>query len=126
MLSSKEIKKIRNKERCGFRGKKVRYSLWRARYNVAWEHCHRALALRICKDNDLNVEDYLSQEKRNPWEHTYNNLQNLGFYMLTASYKEVLGDSGLLDQSVIEDFCHDLENKYVEVLEHGENHDLES
>jgi len=29
--------KTRNKERLGYRGKKQRYSVWRAEYNKKWE-----------------------------------------------------------------------------------------
>lgn len=29
--------KIRNKERLGYRGRKQRYSVWRAEYNKKWE-----------------------------------------------------------------------------------------
>lgn len=91
------IRKIKNKNRPGFRGKKLRYSVWRACNNKTWEIANESMARRICEDNDLNVEEHLSAEKRNKWEHTYDDLRKKGYYA-NVSIKEMIGDSGLLDE----------------------------
>lgn len=94
------IRKIRNKRRCGFRGKKMRYSVWRAKYNQMWGRAYEVMARRICDDNDLNVEDHISTEERNTWDHTYRDLRDKGYNMIGVSIKQMIGDSGLIDEVV--------------------------
>ena len=67
------MRKIKNKERCGFRGKKRRYAQFRAEYNVFWENFHRKV-----------VED-----KREPWRKTDDKMKSLGICYRTKSYKQI-------------------------------------
>ena len=94
------VRKIVNKERCAFRGKKMRYSVWRAKYNKTWEQAYKVMVHRIIEDNNLNLEDHMSTEKRNTWEHTYRDLKKNGYNMIGVSIKEMIGDSGLISEIV--------------------------
>lgn len=82
------IRKIKNKERCGYRGKKQRYAVWRAKQNANWETLNKAMVETLCKDNNLSLEDFLSKEKRNTWEHTYDNIRNAGYGHVTKSIRD--------------------------------------
>ena len=80
-------RRIRNKERCAYRGKKQRYAVWRAEYNAKWEVYHEAVCRRICDDNNLVLEDHMSKEKRNTWDHTYRDLKEKGYHMIGMSHQ---------------------------------------
>lgn len=86
------IRKIVNKERCGYRGKKQRYSVWRAELNKKWERADEAMVRRICQDNNLDIDECMSQEKRNTWEHTYCDLRNKGYNMIGVSIKDLISE----------------------------------
>jgi len=70
-------RKIRNKERCAYRGFKQRYSVWRAEYNEKWERCFEEQVKRLCADNNLIVEEQMVFDERIPWEHTWDKLWKL-------------------------------------------------
>jgi hypothetical protein len=82
------IRKIHNKERCAFRGSKLRYAVWRAQYNLHWERLNKAMAEQLCIDHGLNIEDHISSEKRNKWDHTYHDLRDKGYYHKTKSIRD--------------------------------------
>jgi hypothetical protein len=82
------IRKITNKERCASRGPKMRYAVWRAELNKKWECINKSMAEQLCIDHQLNIEDYMSQEKRNTWEHTYNNLKEKGYRHMSKSIRD--------------------------------------
>ncbi len=71
--------RIRNKERVGFRGKKKRYSVFRAELNQKWERCMEEQVKKLCEDNDLNVEEQMVEDERIPWEHTWDKLREEGY-----------------------------------------------
>lgn len=79
---------IRNKERCAYRGPKERYAVLRARMNEDWERINQARCETICKDNDLNIEDFKSSEDRNSWEHTRRDLEALGYFNYSKSWRD--------------------------------------
>lgn len=84
------VNKYRNKERLAWRGKKQRYSVFKARHNRMWETIHERMVLQICKDNGLRFEDYFKDDKRVPWETTYDYLtKELGYRMRTKSIQEM-------------------------------------
>jgi hypothetical protein len=87
------FRKITNKERCGYRGKKQRYSVWRAEQNSAWEKLNKAMVETLCEDNKLNLNDFLSKEERNTWEHTYDNIRNAGYGHVTKSIREHMNEN---------------------------------
>lgn len=72
-------RKIRNKERCSYRGPKQRYSVWRAEYNIKWEKCFERMVTRLCKDNNLILGEHWVRDERIPWEHTWDHLWELGY-----------------------------------------------
>jgi hypothetical protein len=73
------IRKIRNKERCGLRGPKQRSTVFRAEQNQYWERIYKDMAETLCRDHRLNLQDFLSTEPRNTWEHTYDNIREQGY-----------------------------------------------
>jgi hypothetical protein len=83
-------RRIRNKERCAYRGKKQRYSVWRAEHNQKWETLYEAMSCRICDDNDLVIEDEKSKEERNTWNHTYHDLREKGYNMIGMSIRNMM------------------------------------
>jgi hypothetical protein len=72
-------RKIRNKERCVYRGKRQRYAVWRGEDNQKWERCFEELVRRLCEYNDLVVEEQMVQDERIPWEHTFDKLDEEGY-----------------------------------------------
>jgi hypothetical protein len=82
-------RKIKNKERVGFRGPKKRYSVFRAELNKNWEAVFERLVQQVCKDNDLVVEDHMVPDERIPWEHTWDKLIADGFHYRTRSIKHI-------------------------------------
>lgn len=82
-------RRILNKERCGYRSRKQRYNVWRAEYNERWEITCELIVRQICDDNGLKLEDYLSADKRNRWEKTYDALSNAGYHMIGQSIRNI-------------------------------------
>lgn len=85
-------RKIRNKERCAYRGRKMRYSVWRARYNQVWEEVYEKMSRRICSDHNLVLDDHISEEPRNTWNHTYRDLREKGYNMIGTSIRNMMRD----------------------------------
>ncbi len=81
-------RKIKNKERCGVRGPKLRYSIFRSMMNQQWERVCELRCFYLCKDFNLNIEDFKSLEKRNTWEHTLENLENHGYKFCSKSWRD--------------------------------------
>jgi hypothetical protein len=81
-------RKIRNKERCAFRGKKVRYAVWRSEYNKHWELVHERLVRQLCADYKLNVEEHMVHDERVPWEHTWDKLKKQ-YWPMSRSIKDI-------------------------------------
>lgn len=75
----KTRRKIYNKQRMGYRGPKLRYAVWRAQYNEKWEKCDQDLVERICRDNNLSLEEHMVAHERTPWEHTLKHLRAEGY-----------------------------------------------
>ncbi|MCK9458471.1 MAG: hypothetical protein M0R80_02360 [Proteobacteria bacterium] len=84
------MRKVKNKERCAYRGQKVRYSVWRAKYNLFWERFHEEMVRQICADNDLPVEPLPHEKKRRlDWEKTQDELEHKGYHLLGHSIREI-------------------------------------
>ena len=83
------VRKIKNKERCAYRGPKARYAVWRAELNQEWERIYKLRCETICADNGLNIEDFKSSERRNTWEHTRDNLEAKGYRCLSKSWRDL-------------------------------------
>lgn len=85
-------RRIRNKERCAFRPKKIRYSVFRAKYNRHWEAFHERMVRHICKDHGLNVEEQMVEDDREPWDATYHHLLARGYRNLSRSIRDIQMD----------------------------------
>ena len=92
------IRKIRNKERCKLRGPKLRSSVFRAEYNAYWERVNKAMVETLCKDHGLKIEDHLSSEPRNTWEHTYDDLRRAGYWHVSKSIRMHMADEELAEE----------------------------
>ncbi len=84
------IRKTINKDRsCGQRYKsKKRYSLYKSEINVYWEKVNKSMVEQLCIDHNLDVNDFLHNEKRNMWEHTYDNIIDKGFRHCSKSIRD--------------------------------------
>ena len=73
-----------NKERKGFRGKKQRYSVWKAEYNQKWERCYEEKVRSLCAEHNLNVADWLvdvtPDTVRRRWGCTLGRLIECGYH----------------------------------------------
>jgi hypothetical protein len=83
-------RKIKDKKRVGFRGPKKRQSVFRAELNRNWEIEYEKLVKQICIDNDLNINDFMSNDERIPWEHTWDNIESQGYRLRSRSIKDRL------------------------------------
>lgn len=91
-LRRKARSKIWHKDRMGYRGPKLRYSVWRAEYNQKWEKCDKDLVERICSSHGLNIEDYFveSEDDRTPWESALLKLKSEGYISVSPKPKKEL------------------------------------
>ena len=85
-------RKVRNKERLGFRGPKQRSSVFRAELNQKWEVVFKSLVRHVCDDNDLVVEEHMVNDERIPWEHTWRKLEESGYRLKTRSIRDIQMD----------------------------------
>ena len=81
-------RKIKNKRRVGFRGSKKRQSVFRASLNCYWEKVYEQLVIHLCKDNNLAVSEYMADDERIPWEHTWDKLKK-DFSLTTRSIRDI-------------------------------------
>lgn len=82
-------RKIRNKERVGFRGTKKRYSVFRAELNRKWEYVFEKLVTQLCKDNGLSITEHMVEDERIPWEHTFDELRRKGYGLRSRSIRDI-------------------------------------
>ena len=68
-------KRIRNKSRCGKRGGKQRYSVFRAELNIEDEEYHEMISKFLCDKHDLDLDDFKIDCDRKPWEQTSEHLK---------------------------------------------------
>lgn len=73
-----------SKRRFGYRGKKQRYSAFRAERNKNWEKFNEEMSRQICIDNGLNIEDYVESD----WEKTRDKLEE-NYRLKSKSISEI-------------------------------------
>jgi len=79
------IRKKENKERCGYRGKKLRYSVWKAEYNNKWEKRDEETVHKTCLKYGLDPETFIvrSDPERDMWTNASRRLVK---YLKTNHY----------------------------------------
>lgn len=90
---TESVGKIRNKERCAWRGKKQRYSVWRNELNLKWERCYEQMVVKICNENNLCIWDFYIEHKTRTWTKTFENIfYTHGHRFLSIQNRRAVGD----------------------------------
>jgi hypothetical protein len=89
-----------DKSRFAFRGKKLRYSVFRAKVNTHWERVYEEMTRNICALHGLDIEEEMVEHHRRPWMKTWEKLIGSRYWMsrsICAIQTEV--DCGLDSES---------------------------
>jgi hypothetical protein len=93
----KKLAPFHGKGRFGFRVAKQRYSVFRAQHQLAWEKVFENLVRRLCKQNNLDVDEHLEAGKRK-WQTTYETLHAEGYRFRAMKKEHSSENSGIIEE----------------------------
>ena len=82
-----KIKPRGSKCRFGYRGKKLRYSVFKAEWNQKWLPFEQGLFLRLCEKHELNPEDFLcdTDNPNRKWSYALHRLRKVVYPSVTSN-----------------------------------------